>query len=140
MPDSTIRVVIDTNLWVSMALGSRAVSEQMARVLDNPSIALFISAELLDELTDTLAKPKLQRYLSKTRTQHLFDLIWLKGQLISPTTSARFCRDPKDDFIINLALTAQAQYIVTGDDDLLTLNPIGTIEVVTIADFVQKVA
>ena len=76
--------------------------------------------------------------MPETRTQYLFDLIWLKGQLINPTTSARFCRDRKDDFIINLALTANAQYIITGDDDLLTLHPIGTIEVVTIAAFVQK--
>ncbi len=133
-----MRIVIDTNIWVSMALGSRAVSEYMAQLIEQPSVSLYASAELLDELTTTLSKPKLQRYLSKIRTQRLFDLIWLKCQFVNPTVSVHVCRDPKDDFIINLALTVDAQYIITGDDDLLALNPIKTIEVLNLNDFVKR--
>jgi uncharacterized protein len=138
MPSSPFRIVVDTNLWVSMALGSKTVTGQMQRLIEDPTIALFTSAEQLEELTATLAKPRLQKYLTQTRTRHLFDLIWLKTQLVHVTTQAQLCRDPNDDFVINLALDAQADCIITGDDDLLTLNPIGSLEILTLTAFIGR--
>ena len=138
MPETNIKVVIDTNLWVSMAMGSRLVSVQLLTVIENPLIEVFTSTELLDELTETLAKPRLRQYLNHERTSKLFDLIWLKTKLTTVKSTLKICRDPKDDFIINLAIDAQAQYIITGDNDLLTLSPIGMIEVLRISDFLEK--
>jgi uncharacterized protein len=76
--------------------------------------------------------------LGQTRTRYLFELIWLKTQLVHVTTQTRICRDPNDDFLINLALDAQANYIITGDADLLTLNPIGSLEILTLSAFISK--
>ena len=59
MNETSIKVVIDTNLWVSMAMGSNTVSQQMLSIIENPLIEIVASAELLDELTKTLAKPRL---------------------------------------------------------------------------------
>lgn len=130
--------MIDTNLWVSMAMGSRVVSEQMLRIIENPDLEFFTSAELLDELTETLAKPRLQKYLTYERAKQLFDLIWLKTQLIHVNINLRLCRDPKDDFILNLATEAKAHCIITGDAGLLVLNPLDNIRILTIADFLQS--
>lgn len=68
MPNA-VNVVVDTNVWVNMALGSQVVSVQMAQIIQDTDVSIFISAELLEELTDTLTKPKLQRYLSTVRTK-----------------------------------------------------------------------
>lgn len=138
MDESDLQVVIDTNLWISMAIGSRSVSHSMLRIINDPSIEIFISAELLEELTETLAKPRLVKYLSKERTSQLFDLIWLKARLVPVHTSLKVCRDPKDDFIINLAVSAGAHYIITGDNDLLVLNPVGEIQICSMSDFLDK--
>lgn len=81
MENRPVKVVIDTNLWVSMAMGSRIVSEQMFLILQNPNIEVFISAELIDELTKTLSKPRLRKYLSHDRSKNLFDIIWDAAQL-----------------------------------------------------------
>jgi putative PIN family toxin of toxin-antitoxin system len=139
MSNKPLKIVVDTNLWVSMAMGSRVVSEQMLQIIENPAIELFTSAELLEELTETLKKSRLQKYLTYERTKYLFDLIWLKTQLIHVTVNLQICRDPKDDFIINLATEANVQYIITGDIDLLVLNSIGTLEILTIAKFLEKI-
>ena len=133
-------MVVDTNLWVSMAIGSRAVSEQMAQLVEHTDIEIFVSTELLDELTETLGKPRLQRYLTHERTKRLFELIWMKTQLINVTTAMKVCRDPKDDFVVNLAVDANAHYIITGDADLLVLNPFGAITILSLGDFLQSVA
>lgn len=133
--ETPVKVVIGTNIWVSMALGSRVVSEQMAFLLQGPSIDIVVSAELLEELTDTLAKPRLQKYLSHSRTQQLFELIWEKAKLTVVNSHEAFCRDKKDDSIINLAIDANASFIITGDQDLLVLHPIRHIAICTISDF-----
>lgn len=137
MTNDPIRVVIDTNIWVSMALGSRVVSEQMAYLLQDPNLDVFVSAELLEELTDTLAKPRLQKYLSHNRTKNLFDLIWEKAKLTVVDSTETFCRDKKDDFIINLAIDANASFIITGDQDLLVLHPIRHISICTLSSFLS---
>jgi len=128
-------VIIDTNLWVSMAIGSRSVTHSMLRIINDPFVEVCISIELLEELTETLAKPRLIKYLTKERTQQLFELIWLKARLIQVNTSVHICRDSKDDFIINLAIEAGADYIITGDKDLLILNPLEKIQICTLTDF-----
>lgn len=120
-----------------MALGSRVVSEQMSLIIENPTIQLFTSSELLEELTETLAKPRLQKYLTRERTKHLFDLIWIKTKLQHVSINLQLCRDPKDNFIINLATEANTTHIITGDNDLLVLNPIDQIQVLTITDFLR---
>ena len=51
--------------------------------------------------------------------------------------SVQVCRDPKDDRILELAVNGNAAYIVTGDADLLVLNPFRGIEILRPADFLQ---
>lgn len=139
MTATTHRIVVDTNLWVSMALGSKIVVQQMLQVIQNNNIFIFTSADQLEELTETLAKPKLQKYLTKSRTQQLFDLFWLKVQIINVHSQVKVCRDPKDDYLLNLAKDAQAHCIISGDADLLVLNPIDNLKILTITDFLLSI-
>ena len=48
MTETKTKVIIDTNLWVSMAMGSKTVSQQMLAIIENPLIEIVVSAELLD--------------------------------------------------------------------------------------------
>lgn len=60
-----IKLIIDTNIWVSLAIGSETISNQMHSILSNNNLELIASFELIDELTETLKKKKLQKYLNK---------------------------------------------------------------------------
>ena len=60
-----------------------------------------------------------------------------EAELVQITETVAACRDPKDDQILELAVSGNADYIVTGDDDLLTLNPFCGIAIITPADFVR---
>ena len=57
--------------------------------------------------------------------------------MVEIVDSIRICRDPKDDKILELAISGNADCIVTGDDDLLVLNPFREVAIVTPADFLQ---
>ncbi|MBK0382391.1 putative toxin-antitoxin system toxin component, PIN family [Pedobacter sp. SD-b] len=59
-------------------------------------------------------------------------------EVIKVESSISICRDEKDDFILALAKDAKADYIITGDNDLLVLNPFDKTNILTFKDFKQK--
>ena len=60
--------------------------------------------------------------------------------LVSVTTDIKKCRDPKDNFLLNLAIDSQADYLVTGDNDLLEIKSIGITKIITINDLISELA
>jgi putative PIN family toxin of toxin-antitoxin system len=102
------------------------------------NIPLIFSAATYDELADVLMRPKLDRYVSR-RTREALLRTWHKAAVIFPDAAlreeVRDCRDPDDDKFLELALASGARAIVTGDKDLLVLNPWRGIRMVKLADF-----
>ena len=60
-----------------------------------------------------------------------------EAELVEITETVAACRDPKDDQILELAISGNADCIVTGDDDLLTMNPFRGIAIIAPADFLR---
>ncbi|MBN8775250.1 putative toxin-antitoxin system toxin component, PIN family [Thiomonas arsenitoxydans] len=119
------RFVIDTNVWISAALSPPGAPAQVVRrVLQHGLVVL--TTHTFAELETRLWKPKFDPYLSiEVRQQLLHDLsaaaIWVD---VPPGLAAQtFSRDPDDDAFIHAAEVAQALWLVTGDQDLLGVNP-----------------
>lgn len=120
-----IRVVADANVLVSAAL-ARSPLAPSALVLEaalDDRLELLSSPTLLSEITSVLVRPRLRRYLSldeaarfiadlASQTTHVND---------APEPHPAVCRDPRDDYLVALAVAAEADAIVTGDRDLLEL-------------------
>lgn len=62
------------------------------------------------------------------------------SEIVEVIDSVRVCRDPKDDQILELAVSGNADCIVTGDRDLLALNPYGWVAIMPPADFLRVFA
>jgi len=130
-----IRAVLDTNLLVSYLLTN---GETLSRIMAHWEAGRFVSLQspqMLAELIDVLNRPRLRPYL-QANPQALINLIetdaeFVKGELALPGA----CRDPKDDKFIACAVEGNANYIVTGDKDLLDLGVYQTIKVVRAWDF-----
>ena len=91
-----MRIVIDTNIWVSLAIGSRLITEDLIKIIGNAEIQIVVSEELLDEITTTLAKPKLRKYLTQERTSLLFSILNNNCIVEHSISNKIYCRDPKD--------------------------------------------
>jgi uncharacterized protein len=130
-----MKIVIDTNVWISLAIGSKSVTEDLIKILENSAIEIVVSEELLDEITVTLSKPKLRKYLTHERVSILFSILNNDCLLEKSILTRKFCRDPKDDFLLNLALQSSSEYLITGDSDLLILNPIDNLQILSIKEF-----
>ena len=131
-------VVFDTNVLVSAVLiqGSRA--DRCVRAVLEHQHPLIFSKATFEELSDVLLRSKLDRYVSKAARRSLLET-WESAAVFFPDTAlhevVRDCRDPDDDKFLELALACRATAIVTGDPDLLVLDPWRGIRIVKPADF-----
>lgn len=97
-----------------------------------------MSDSTFSELTRVLARPKFDKYvLASKRNEFLQDLAELV-QFVDVTTQIEACRDPKDNQYLEVAVSAKAECIVTGDDDLLVLNPFQGIPILTSQAFLDR--
>lgn len=129
--------VFDTNALVSATLLPNSISRQaLDKVLSIGE--LLLSKPTLEELTEVLFRKKFDKYFISDDERLLFiKKLEVNSQLITPTVSITACRDPKDDKFLELAVTASASCIITGDEDLLVLHPFEGIPILNAAGFVK---
>ncbi len=120
------RVVIDSSTLIG-ALLRPASTPRQAFLVATKDFELCVSQATLDELQEVLNRPKFDRYAPlKTRLGFL-TLVTQRSRLwevdaASEQAAAGACRDPKDNQFLALALACEAKFIVSSDDDLLTLG------------------
>lgn len=124
------RVVVDTNVLVSAiplpdSTSGRAVDFVIQREL------LLASQETLEELREVLMRPKFDRYVTRAIRSAFWFLIQRRSNMVSILHHIQMCRDPKDDKFLSLAMNGEASMIITGDQDLLALDPFRNIRILT---------
>jgi putative PIN family toxin of toxin-antitoxin system len=134
-----IRAVLDTNLLVSYLLTHRA---PIATIIDDflaqDQFIMIGAPELLGELDRVLTYPKLQRYYSDEERIRFVALVFALSEAVDlPETVPRICRDPDDDRLVACAVVGGADVIVSGDDDVLALQRVGDIPILTAAQFLE---
>jgi len=132
-----IRAVVDTNILVRAVIKPTGSVGPVLQRLRRREYTLLISRETLDELAAVLHRPRLRtKYeLSDRVLRATIRLVVLRSELIRPDRRIAVCRDPRDDKFLELAVCSNAQVIVSGDEDLLTLSPFERIPIVSPARF-----
>lgn len=130
------RVVLDTNVLISAALlPSSKPFEVFQQVLD--SGILIFSNETFEEITTSLMRPKLERYVRKSTRERFLADISAVAEWTAITGALHYCRDPDDDKIVETALAGRASCLVTGDADLLDLHPFRSLSILTAHQFLE---
>jgi putative PIN family toxin of toxin-antitoxin system len=130
-----MRIVVDTNVFISAALKENSPPGTAAHLVAVNHLMLK-SAITEQELFATLARPRLAP-LIPLRFRNWLGEVLAAAELVAITERIVACRDPKDDKFLELAVSGHADLIVSGDGDLLALNPFREIPIVTPAAFVQ---
>jgi uncharacterized protein len=137
MPNSKpLKVIIDTNLWISFLIGKQLGS--LKALLVEGTIQPILSQQILDEITLVTQRPKLQKYFAPEKVSELIIFLKAIGLLIEIQSSVSLCRDAKDNFLLALAKDSQADYLITGDQDLLILQNFENTAIVTYQDFLLR--
>ncbi len=130
------KLVFDTNSLISSLLIPLSVSQRALSKAESIGIIVF-SEETFDELSKVLIRPKFNKYISFIERMEFLERLELAGEVLNTDSDFNLCRDVKDNKFLNLAYDASAFCIVTGDKDLLILNPFHNIPIITPADFLN---
>ena len=131
------RFVFDINALISAFLIEESVPSQAVRAALNQGVVL-VSAPLLTTLAGVLQRPKFDRYLTLDEREELVAAFVASSHMIEIAERIRTCRDPDDDAILEVAVNGNAATIITGDPDLLVLNPFRGVQILAPADFVRQ--
>jgi putative PIN family toxin of toxin-antitoxin system len=129
------KVILDSNLWVSFLISKKLVS--IDKLIENEKIRLIFSDELISEFIDVVSRPKFKKYFSKADIEEILDYFDQYGILVNVISDVKVCRDRKDNFLLNLSIDSKADYLITGDQDLLVLEKIEQTKILNFTDFLK---
>ena len=133
-----MRVVVDTNIFIS-GLISPGPSRRILDLIEENSFSCVLTPDLFKELNKTLHRPKFKILFKDININKLMTIVKNNSLYIIPSVKMKACRDPKDDMVLTAAIVAKADMIVSGDKDLLVLNPFEDIAIVTPREFLQRI-
>jgi putative PIN family toxin of toxin-antitoxin system len=136
-----LSVVVDTNVFVSGLIVEKGLPHQLIKLLEEDLFILIISQKMRDELEEVLYRVKFSAFLSKDKLYKFFRMIDIISTVVSPRAIIPVeVRDPKDQKVLATALGGKADYLVTGDKDLIVLkdtDKLGGLKIVGVKEFLK---
>ncbi len=116
----TLRAVIDANIIIRGTLSDTGGSALILESIKRNRCTFVTSHTHLGEVYRVLARPRMQRRYGITprRRKRLIARLSVRAAMVSPQGRLRICRDPKDDYLVEIALLGRATHLVTEDNDL----------------------
>lgn len=135
--DKPLRIILDTNIWISFVISNK--QNLLDSLLISEKARILFSKELIAEIELTINKPKLKKYFGAIALQEMLGAFEPFIDLIDVSSTVTICRDPKDNFLLALAKDGKANYLLTGDNDLLELKTFGKTKIEKIAAFNNEI-
>ncbi len=129
--------IFDTSVVLQAMLSRHSLAFTALRKADNHGI-IVVSDATLYELEEKMYLSKFDKYQSLPSRRAFFKAYSLMALNLEPTIEIAACRDPKDDMFLSLALAANADCIISRDEDLLVLNPFENIPILNTSDFMRR--
>ena len=130
------RIILDTNIFISYALKPSAGMTQVVHTAFNHG-TLLVSQDTFDELRNVIERFVKRQYVTFREASELLGSVVEIAVWVKILETVQACRDPKDDKFLELAVNGQADYLVTGDKDLLVLHPFKETKILSASDFID---
>ena len=131
-----MRVVIDTNVLVSAFFWSQSIPAKVLLKATDQSTLLF-SIPTLAELIRVLERPKFHRYIKPVPSRDFVSVLLQDAEMVEINTSIQACRDPRDDIFLEAAVNGNADFIISGDEDLLEMHPFKGVKIMNPTEFLK---
>ena len=133
-----IHVVFDTNILVSRLLAPKdSVPAQVVRSVFKRGGQSLFSEVTFAELEAVLSRAKFDAYISREKRQYFLSEMRELSAFITINKHVSLCREPADDKFLEVAVNGKVDYLITGDQDLLVLESIENIPILSPADFLK---
>jgi uncharacterized protein len=137
-----MKVLIDTNVWLSYLLTPtkpRTVTIVVSTCFLRDEIDIIVPRKQLDEFTAKVATRKYFRtHIPHAVIEQFLNEMAAMTELLPPLEEVTaYSRDPKDDYLVEYGVVNEADFLITGDLDLLVLGRVGTLQIVKPSQFVE---
>jgi putative PIN family toxin of toxin-antitoxin system len=136
MTGKSIKVIFDTSIWIGFLIGKRL--SKIKRYIADGSITIITTEHLLTEIKTVTSREKLRKYFPEDSVHELIELLETIGEKVETNPTHFINRDPKDNFLLDLIDFSRADFLVTGDKDLLEHNPFKTAQILSPAEFERQ--
>ena len=136
MKNESKKVIIDTNLWISFLISKNYT--QLDEILFSRKCKLVFSEELLYEFLSVIKRPKFRKFFTQEDTENLIETIQEYAEFFAIKSEVTICRDVKDNFLLSLSKDSNADFLITGDLDLLELKTFQRTKILTISSFLKE--
>ena len=136
MKNKNVRVIFDTNVWISFLIGKRLA--KIKQYISDGSITIITTEQLLTEIKMVTSREKLKKYFPAESVTELVELLETIAEKVIIRPTHFINRDPKDNFLLDLIDFSKADYLVTGDKDLVEHNPFKTANILSPTEFEKE--
>jgi uncharacterized protein len=134
-----LKIILDVNIWLS-ALISKTMAQQIKAIILQDTIEVIACDELIAELKQTLERDKFRKYLAFENIPSAIELVEHSTTEFKISSTVEYCRDNKDDYLLALSIDSQADFLITGDKDLLVLQKFNATKIVRLTEFIKFIS
>lgn len=131
-----MKIIFDTNVLISSILIEGSIAD-LALTKAEKFHEIVCSEKVYNEISIILQLAKFDKYVSTNRRNKFLQSFKIKAKFVTVDQTIEICRDPKDNMFLELPVSSKADYIITGDKDLLELNPFRGIQIITPKEFIK---
>ncbi len=129
-----IKIILDTNWYISATVNKKS-RRKIYNLITNKSLTCLYSEELLSEYIAVIQRDKFKNMVNRQQVDRFLILALSELKRIKITQAISKSRDPKDNYLLAMAMDGKADYLITGDIHLLELKAIGSTKIITLAEF-----
>jgi len=131
------KIIVDSNIWISFLIGKSLKGLQ--NYIDARKVLIITCTEQIQELAGVFQKPKIKRYFTADQVAEFFELLDESSVYVDLKTKTNLCRDIKDNYLLSLAIDSNADFLITGDNDLLVLENVKKTRIVKFTEFENSI-
>jgi putative PIN family toxin of toxin-antitoxin system len=134
-----IRIILDTNWYVSATINKKS-RRTLYELITNKNVVIIFSSELMNEYNHVIKRDKFKKVIKPQQANRFINLVLPNLENIEIKADLSGSRDLSDNFLLSLSLDGKADYLVTGDMDLLILKSSGSTKIITLIDFLAIIS
>lgn len=131
------KIILDTNVWISFLIGKEL--QDLKDLIVSEKVKVITTDQLINEIRLVTSRDKLKKYFNQEKVSDLISLLDILADRVKIKKIGKICRDPKDDFLLALSKESRANYLITGDKDLLDIKVYGRTKILTVRQFKEKI-
>jgi len=130
------KIITDTNILISYLIGKKLKS--LRNLFEKENIEFIINEKLIEEFVRKVTLPKFRKYFEVDKALAFIKFLKRRATFVVVNSELKICRDSKDNFLLALAKDAGADFLITGDKDLLVLKRFENTTIISLNEFIKQ--